>query len=136
MKLLFKSILLILWMGIIFYFSHQSGHESAESSQFIIRYFKVNLIFGQYTSLVIRKAAHVFEYFILSLLFYQLLKDFFKHPVFFSIFYSFLYACTDEIHQLYVINRGPNIYDVLIDTVGAILAMILIILMQKIKYVR
>ena len=36
-----------------------------------------------------------------------------------SIGISFLYACSDEIHQLFVPGRSGNILDVLIDTVGA-----------------
>jgi len=33
---------------------------------------------------------------------------------------AFLYAITDEFHQRYTPGRTPSIYDVLIDTLGAV----------------
>ena len=42
-----------------------------------------------------------------------------KYPLAMSIFLSFLYACTDEIHQIFVPGRSAQFRDVLIDTLGA-----------------
>ena len=42
-----------------------------------------------------------------------------KHPLVISIIFSFLYACTDEIHQIFVPGRSAQFRDVLIDTLGA-----------------
>ena len=36
-----------------------------------------------------------------------------------SIFLSFLYACSDEVHQLFIVERTGRILDVFIDTLGA-----------------
>ena len=42
-----------------------------------------------------------------------------KHPLTTSILLSFLYACTDELHQIFVPGRSAQFRDVLIDTLGA-----------------
>ena len=42
-----------------------------------------------------------------------------KHPLAISILLSFLYAITDEIHQIFVPGRSAQFRDVLIDTLGA-----------------
>mgnify|MGYP001948405098 CR=1 FL=1 len=36
-----------------------------------------------------------------------------------SIFLAFLYACSDEVHQLFVAGRSGQVSDVLLDTIGA-----------------
>ena len=36
-----------------------------------------------------------------------------------SIFLAFLYACSDEVHQLFVAGRSGQASDVLLDTFGA-----------------
>ena len=36
-----------------------------------------------------------------------------------SLIFSFLYACTDELHQIFVPGRSAQFRDVLIDTLGA-----------------
>lgn len=42
-----------------------------------------------------------------------------KHPLIMSILLSFLYACTDELHQIFVPGRSAQFRDILIDTLGA-----------------
>lgn len=42
-----------------------------------------------------------------------------KHPLTMSILFSFLYACTDELHQIFVPGRSAQFRDILIDTLGA-----------------
>lgn len=138
MKIYIKIGLLVIWMGIIFLFSCKTGAESIQSSQFVLSLIKlfgidVNSMFGHLSQLLLRKSAHMLEYFILCLLIYNLIKDYLNLKMILSILISFLYACTDEIHQFFVVDRGPSFYDVLVDTLGAILAMILIYLIKMIK---
>jgi len=45
--------------------------------------------------------------------------------------YCFLYACSDEIHQLFVPGRSGKFTDVLIDSAGALLAVLLCFLVKK-----
>ena len=42
-----------------------------------------------------------------------------KYPLIMSITLSFLYACTDELHQIFVPGRSAQFRDILIDTLGA-----------------
>ena len=42
-----------------------------------------------------------------------------KYTLAMSILFSFLYACTDELHQIFVPGRSAQFRDVLIDTLGA-----------------
>ena len=38
----------------------------------------------------------------------------------------FLYAVSDEIHQMFSIERGPGVIDVLIDTLGSLASIIIL----------
>ena len=49
-----------------------------------------------------------------------------KYALAMSIFLSFLYACTDELHQIFVPGRSAQFRDVLIDTLGASFGCLLI----------
>lgn len=140
MKFYIKLFIIFIWMSIIFYFSHQNGNESSEASQIVVDILNVfginiNSYLGNITHLLIRKVAHLIEYFILAILIYFFLKDFLikKYCVYYSIGFSFLYACSDEFHQMFIPLRGPSIIDVLIDVSGAILGMLIIYLLKKVK---
>ncbi len=74
--------------------------------------------------LLFRKVAHITEYFILALLLYRAFKGSF-HLSYLGLFLwsfslTFLYAISDEIHQLFVFGRSGNLEDVMIDTLGII----------------
>lgn len=60
-----------------------------------------------------------------------------KYALAMSILLSLLYACTDEIHQIFVPGRSAQFRDVLIDTLGAsfgtLIAYLIIKLITKIK---
>ena len=44
---------------------------------------------------------------------------------------AFLYACTDEFHQLFISGRAGRFTDVLIDTTGAFLGLFLVYLIVR-----
>lgn len=76
----------------------------------------------------IRKAAHMTEYAILTVLIYTALAvDGFRHRwrLWLSLAAAFIFACSDELHQLFVPGRCGAFTDVLIDTAGAIIAVLL-----------
>lgn len=115
---------LILWMWVIFYFSAQegSGHQYCDFRMFVER-----------------KSAHVFEYFILTLLVMRMLKYLGK-PIVKSIVYatiiSLIYAASDEFHQLFVYGREGKLSDVGIDFIGIFLTFFIyfgLMSYQKIK---
>jgi VanZ family protein len=127
----FKWFLVIAWMVIIFIFSNQPGDVSDENSKFVMYIFNLigldlNSFFGDLANFVVRKGAHFTEYFILYMLLYSALKENFnfKKVLIFSIIAVFLYACSDEYHQSFVPGRGPSFRDVLVDTSGGMLGVI------------
>jgi VanZ family protein len=76
---------------------------------------------------IIRKMAHVTEYFLLGLLLYRAFKSDSKGLTVwrfaaFALAVVALYASTDEFHQTFVAGRTPSIIDVGIDTFGGFLA--------------
>ena len=57
-----------------------------------------------------------------------------KKLVLLSVFLAFLYACSDEIHQLFVPGRSGQVSDVLLDTLGSFTGiMIYKLIYNKIK---
>ncbi len=100
--------------GVIIEFSSILGldHLSQEEQQFIIDTFVVP----------VRKSAHFLIYFVLGILLISFFREFslpIKKLILFSILFAFLYACSDEVHQLFVPGRSGRIFDVFIDSVGA-----------------
>lgn len=125
-------------MSFIFFMSHQTGSQSSGTSSSILRLFTTVGInptsgFGEFLHLMIRKGAHFFEYGVLATLIYNYVKEWItsRWVYVYSVIISFLYACTDEFHQTFVPNRSGQITDVLIDTSGAIIAVILILIYRR-----
>ena len=76
---------------------------------------------------VIRKAAHVVEYFVLGLLLFRTFRGNSPSPwkwrwSFFAVIAVALWAAGDEFHQSFVSTRTASAVDVGIDTAGGILA--------------
>lgn len=76
----------------------------------------------------IRKCAHMSEYALLGLLIYLALRvdgmnRYYGKYVAFGMAVAF--ACTDEIHQLYVPGRSGRFTDVLFDSAGCLIALLI-----------
>ena len=82
----------------------------------------------------IRKVAHGSVYFLLAI-FVNSVVCTIKKKLFIcnliSIIICFIYACTDEFHQMFVLNRSPLIVDVFIDTFGALIGSLIFNLIYK-----
>ena len=79
----------------------------------------------------IRKSAHFIEYMLLGFLMFNVLKDYRKVTVklaLASLLLSFLYSCSDEIHQMFVPNRTALLVDVFIDSLGSFLGVLIFFL--------
>lgn len=130
-----KIYFLVLWMALIFAFSNQKDVESSNVSdgfidRTVVKIYKIfnenitkekeNEIIEKYTY-PIRKLAHYTLYFILGILSFLVVKDYSinKKLIIYSLLICFLYACSDEFHQLFIIGRSASIKDVLIDTFGS-----------------
>lgn len=80
-----------------------------------------------------RKACHVTEYAVLAMLTLRALRILRPAPAarwswslaFVALGVSAAYGATDEIHQVFVASRGPSVHDVLIDSAGAALGLLL-----------
>lgn len=69
-----------------------------------------------------RKAAHVFLYFVLGILLTLLVRTYgvrWRNVVLWAVGIACAYAATDETHQLLVGGRSGQVSDVLLDTVAA-----------------
>lgn len=127
-----KLVAIIIWMGFIFFMSNQPAEISDSQSSGIIQILSglgidMNGIFGDIANFIVRKIAHFLEYMILGFLIINLIKNDLKlhQIILISVLGVFIYACTDEFHQLFVTGRDGNFRDVLIDTSGGCLAAIL-----------
>lgn len=137
-KKYFNIFLVILWMVFIFIMSSLEGDASNAKSYFIVDMFKniglVNNIGAEEAlNFIIRKNGHFLEYLILVILIYRALKEYIdkKYIVILSIFFVFIYACSDEIHQLFVVGREGKFSDVIIDTLGGVAGMLLYKMIKK-----
>ena len=77
---------------------------------------------------IVRKSAHFTLYYILGLTFILFLSEYDlnnKKLLLFTILFVFIYACSDECHQLFVSGRSGEVLDILIDTFGGTVSSIL-----------
>ena len=126
MKKLKYFIPALIWMIFIFIMSHTNGNDSSNQSNFIAEIIlKVINIDRDTLTFIIRKAAHMSEYAISNVIS--------KHTLSLSLLVTFIYACSDEFHQLFIPGRSGQFKDVLIDTSGALIMLMIIFLWQRKK---
>jgi len=74
---------------------------------------------------IIKKTAHVIEYFIFSLLLYRALKSTgkfkSKDAIIIVLIIAFFYGLSDEFHQSFTPGREPRMRDVFIDAFGSLI---------------
>lgn len=138
MKKIIKLLLLISWMYVIFFFSSQVAKDSTITTNFVVDFLyalynkiMLNAIsYGEFVLTVfkpIRKIAHFTEFAILGALIYLNIVEYKKNRVLLlSVILSLLYATSDEIHQIFVEGRAFSVIDILIDTCGAAVGIVLI----------
>lgn len=126
----------IIWMIFIFIMSHTNGNDSSNQSNFIAQiilgFINVDL---NILTFIIQKIAHMCEYALLFLLIYYGLHKTIKYQykLLISLIISILYACSDEFHQIFISGRSGQFKDVIIDTIGMIIMLLIIYLWQKEK---
>ena len=140
---LISTVCLLAWMLLIFGFSGQNGEESGGLSDKVCHVIvsaaetvtgsdwdeAKELELADAISYPVRKCAHMTEYAILAGLAFAMLycygvKGWKRYA--FSIIIAFVYASCDELHQLFVSERSGKFTDVLIDTAGATIMMMVI----------
>ena len=146
-KIIISWILVIIWMIIIFWLSSMDSNLSNDRSKntinkaietAIVTTNKIGITDKQPSEEIksevtdklngpLRKCMHAGVYLVLAILLINALllssKKVFL-SIIFTILISFIYACSDEYHQTFVIGRTGKFSDVLIDTFGSILGII------------
>lgn len=152
MKMVFlrnlAGVLAIVWMCIIFAFSAQTKEESgAVSNSFAYQmvsstsfFFHLDLSDARVKEIAdaiegfVRKAAHMTEYGVLSVLLFLWLGQWEMSLLRRGATASgaaAVYAATDEIHQLFVAGRAGRFSDVCIDSAGAVLGVVVFVVIVK-----
>lgn len=120
----------IIWMVLIFNLSSQVAEQSNQLSTGIteaivktIEKIAPNVEFDiSGFNHIVRKNAHFFAYLVLGIL---VLNAFRRNEIYgyknviLAIIVCILYAASDETHQLFVPGRGGQVRDVIIDSTGA-----------------
>ena len=138
------GILIILNMIAIYRFSGQDGVKSAQTSEKVAHSVaevtvpkfeekpkEEQKVIVEKMNFPVRKIAHMTEFASLGMLIFLLLLTWKKALVLkyiCSLTFAFLYACTDETHQIFTTQRSPAFTDVLIDTSGALISCTLVLL--------
>ena len=134
----------VFMMALIFFFSSREAEESTRHSM-LIAYYVVDAgdslgfidvsspeereLYASYVDGVVRKSAHMIEFGILSftvwfgLIFWT---DSRKKLYSMTMGICVFYACTDEIHQMFVRGRYGCARDVLVDSAGTAFVLLLI----------
>jgi VanZ family protein len=108
----------LFWMALIFFGSSIPADSLPEGPQFI--------------SIVV----HLLEFFILTLLLIWAINGGFNEPVILPVkcaaaLLAVFFGITDEVHQLFVPGRVSDLLDLAVDSIGVVLAVILVPLIQK-----
>lgn len=132
--------LLVGWMFFIFIMSNQPAKISDSQSLGVLKLFNelgidINGTFGEFANFVVRKCAHFIEYMILAVFALNVLRLYYKLKLaaIITMIFTFIYACSDEIHQLFVIGREGALRDVFIDTCGGIVLVAIRLIILRIK---
>ena len=119
-------------MGFIFCMSLNNAEESKALSdslaQRLINFLGINI-----PKVILRKGAHFVEFAGLGLCLCNALYASFGHrltPVF-ALVGSVIYAISDEVHQIFSEGRACRITDVLIDSAGALLGIIIVFIIME-----
>ena len=145
MKKTIFAVLLVIWMGFIFSMSCENAEKSSNTSGQTIRVVlsavpefekqpeevKVNII--EKLQFIVRKSAHFIGYMILGILASGLILYYgnINKKYLLAFLICVIYAISDEIHQLFVPGRAGQVRDVLIDSAGSFLGIILVMAFEK-----
>ena len=145
MKKTIFAVLLVLWMGFIFSMSCENAEESSNTSGQTIKVVlstvpefekqpeevKVNII--EELQFIVRKSAHFIGYMILGILASGLILYYgnINKKYLLAFLICVIYAISDEIHQLFVPGRSGQVRDVLIDSAGSLLGIIIVMAFEK-----
>lgn len=148
-----KIIFIILgcWMCMMFLFSNQNATKSNHTSDkvTISLIHLVDKFRGKTTGkaqekkiiknvrLLVRKTAHMSEYFVLAVLIFCLVSNYVssnKKVFLITFICCVLFSIGDEIHQLFIPGRTGRIFDVGVDSCGILLGCIVLTFIKHKTY--
>ena len=151
MKRSLKIIAVALWASLIFALSAQPATVSQHSSNHFIERGAELILHRELSSeekqnyndkysFIVRKSAHFSLYLILGILLFLLMDDLFKETIdeshprpkslkgpAIAFVTAVLYSLSDEFHQNFVTGRSCELRDILIDSAGATLGIVLML---------
>ncbi len=143
-RTLIFTLITIAWMLLVFTYSHRPGPDSQHDSydvgmmtgRIVIDDFEEWSFVDQFTFAMkvdhpLRKLAHFTEYFILATLLVGAVdnrnrKRRLRLLIPWAV--AAFYAVTDEVHQFFIPGRNCNVIDVLIDSAGAFVGVLISVL--------
>lgn len=133
MKKIVKLLFTIIWLLVIFLFSNQDGSTSTSLTNGILEKY-LFFVDSDIFFMIIRKMAHITEYFILGILVLNFINEFkIDKKIVVSILICFILASFDELHQLFIPDRTGCLLDVFIDMIGASLGILILSLIKNHK---
>ncbi len=133
MKKIIKLLFIIIWLLVIFLFSNQDGSTSTSLTNGILEKY-LFFVDSDIFFMIIRKMAHITEYFILGILVLNFINEFkVDKKIIISILICFILASFDEFHQLFIPDRTGRLLDVFIDMIGASLGILILSLIKNHK---
>lgn len=142
-----STVLVIIWMLTIFYFSHQQGTGSSSTSKKVTEAI-VNILdikkemteenkeeIVKIIEPIIRKLAHYTLYMLGGILIINAINAYIKEDIkiiMCSSLIGVIYAVSDELHQLFINGRSGKIIDVVIDSIGIFTGIAMYLVVKKI----
>jgi VanZ family protein len=131
----------LLWGAVIFTASTDTFSSEHTGSVFsvILHWFSPSLSAATFDTIhfFIRKTAHLTEYFIFYLLLYRGIRGtrtgWHWSWALAAWFIAAAYAALDEIHQSFVPSRGASAWDSLLDSTGALIALLVLFLIYRLR---
>jgi VanZ family protein len=136
----------LVWVGVI-YLGSTDPMSAEHTSRFIVpflRWLKPNISAETLASIhfILRKCAHVGEYAVLALLLLRaatLMTNFRRSiPILYVnvLGVCLFVAATDEFHQTFVASRGASVTDIMIDSGGVILGLLIASIFRMNRLIR
>lgn len=143
--LIFASWMMVVFTMIMIYcFSEEDATRSAQTSGSVVRDVLESVMPKEEVTdelvkkyqIPFRKIAHFAIFMLLGFCFENAYRYTIKSKIYITPILSFgcviLYAAFDEIHQGFIMGRGPSIRDVLIDSCGGFFGVVLFIAMTSV----
>lgn len=154
-KIIISWLFVLIWAGIIFYLSSRTADQSTVQSRTVIGSFWG--IFGteiedpeimENIDGIVRETAHAVEYAILAVFVFvamietlrwknsETAKKALIKTILLTLLLSFIYAISDEIHQIPIPGRAFEMLDLMIDLIGIILGTLIMTCIYKFRLVK